>query len=127
MYTVTVYNLSKSREMNNRNCFWSDFSDGRDQQFPFGRIGSFEEYKTAILNPPPTHSAFDVYQNDSDEWDFGHFYKPVGKSGFHLNSILTKIIESSESRPNKAMYYMMCLFIGLGIAFNITVNIDDDL
>ena len=113
--------------MNKRNCFWSDFSDDRDQQFPFGRIGSFEEYKTAILNPPPTHSAFDVYQNDSDEWDFGHFYKPVGKSGFHLNSILTKIIESSESRPNKAMYYMMCLFIGLGIAFNITVNIDDDL
>ena len=71
--------------MKNRNRFFIEFSDGRNHQFPFGRIGSFEEYKKAILNPPfePTHSTYDVYQNDSDEWDFGHFYKPVGKSGFH--------------------------------------------
>ena len=43
------------------------FSDGRNQEFPFGRIGSFEEYKTAIWNPPSTHSTTVVIGFNSDQ------------------------------------------------------------
>ena len=58
---------------------WKKFSEDKNQPFSFGRNGSFEEYKTAIFNPPFTKSKYGEYQNYTEEFDFGHFYKPVGK------------------------------------------------
>ena len=38
----------------------------------------FKEYRTVILGEPSTKSKYGQYQNYTEEFDFGHFYKPIG-------------------------------------------------
>ena len=38
----------------------------------------FKEYRTVILGEPSTKSKYGQFQNYTEEFDFGHFYKPIG-------------------------------------------------